>query len=71
MGYFVVKSGNMDILSLLIDYLSDIVLLKLVLLENVIIDNINILYIVCRYVRFNMCVKIVDMFFNLISEMCW
>lgn len=68
MGYFVVKGGNMDIFILLMEYFSVIVLLYIDFFKNFIIDNINIFYIVCRYVRFDMCVKIVDIFFDLINE---
>lgn len=67
-GHFAAKSGNTDILSLLIDHLSDTALSKPALLENATTDNINILHIACRHARFNMCVKIADTFPNLISE---
>lgn len=60
------KSGNKKIFDLLIKYLWNIILLNL--FEKLIIDRINIFYIVCRYVRFDMCVKIVDKFFSMISE---
>lgn len=60
------KSGNKNIFDLLIKYLWNIILLNL--FERLIIDKINIFYIVCRYVRFDMCVKIVDIFFSMISE---
>lgn len=67
-GHFAAKSGNTDILSLLIDHLRDTASSKPALLENATTDNINILHIACRHARFNMCVKIADTFPNLISE---
>lgn len=67
-GHFAAKSGNTDILNLLIDHLRDNTSSKPALLENATTDNINILHIACRHARFNMCVKIADTFPNLISE---
>lgn len=67
-GHYAAKSGNIEILELLIKKLSDTAALKPALLENATTDNINILHIACRHARVDMCVKIADTFPDLISE---
>lgn len=36
-------------------------------LVKVIFDDINIFYVVCKYVKFDMCVRIIDKYFFLIK----
>lgn len=67
-GHYAAKSGNIKVLELLIEKLSDTAALKPALLENATTDNINILHLACRHARFDMCVKIADTFPDLISE---
>lgn len=65
-GHFTAKSGNKDILDLLIRQLRNTTSPNL--LEKATTDNINILHIACRHARFDMCVKIAKTFPNLIGE---
>lgn len=65
-GHFTAKSGNTDILGLLITHLRNTTMPNL--LQKPTNDNINILHIACRHARFEMCVKIADTFPNMISE---
>lgn len=65
-GHFTAKSGNVDILSLLITHLRNTTMPNL--LQTPTNDNINILHIACRHARFEMCGKIVEAFPNMISE---
>lgn len=62
-GHFTAKSGNKNILDLLIKHLRNTTLL-----EKSTTDKINILHIACRHARFDMCVKIADKFPSMISE---
>lgn len=65
-GHFTAKSGNIDILGLLIIHLRNTTMPNL--LQKPTNDNINILHIACRHARVEMCKKIVDAYPNLISE---
>lgn len=65
-GHFTAKSGNKNILDLLIKHLRNTTLPNL--LEKSTTDKINILHIACRHARFDMCVKIADKFPSMISE---
>lgn len=65
-GHFTAKSGNKNILDLLIKHLRNTSLPTL--LEKSTTDKINILHIACRHARFDMCVKIADKFPSMISE---
>lgn len=64
-GHFTAKSGNKNILDLLITHLQNTSLQNL--LEKSTTDKINILHIACRHARFDMCVKIADTFPRMIS----
>lgn len=65
-GHFTAKSGNVNILSLLITHLRNTTMPNL--LQKPTNDNINILHIACRHARFEMCEKIVEAFPNMINE---
>lgn len=65
-GHFTAKSGNKNILDLLIKHVRNTTLPNL--LERSTTDSINILHIACRHARFDMCVKIADTFPSMISE---
>lgn len=66
-GHFTAKSGNINILSLLITHLRIPYTTMPNLLQKPTNDNINILHIACRHARFEMCKKIADTFPNIIS----
>lgn len=63
-GYFVVKSGNIKIFEELLKYIDKL------FLKKVIFDNVNVLCIVCKYVRFDMCIEFekLDIFDDLVFE---
>lgn len=59
-----VKSGNINIFKELLKYRDKL------LWKKVILDNVNVLYIVCKYVRFDMCIEFekLDIFDDLVFE---
>lgn len=65
-GHFVAKSGDTEILRLLIEEIKKSNLYFP--LEQGTIDNINILHIACRHARYDMCVEIADKYPNLINK---